>query len=127
VPVDQQVMILYAVTNGLVDDVPTNRVRAFETGFLEYMQTQRPQVGEAIRSTGKMEKDMIEVLVAGVNDYKQTFMAELKSAADAKAAADTATAQAADKPGKGATPKKPVTAPAEKSNTDASKPANPAA
>jgi F-type H+-transporting ATPase subunit alpha len=128
VPVDQQVMILYAVTNGLVDDVPTNRVRAFETGFLEYMRTQRPQVGEAIRSTGKMEKDMIEVLVAGVNDYKKTFMAELKNAADAKAAADTANAQTGEKSNKGATPKKPTAAPAaEKSKTDASKPANPAA
>jgi F-type H+/Na+-transporting ATPase subunit alpha len=31
--VEEQVMIIYAVTNGLIDDVPTNRVRAFELGF----------------------------------------------------------------------------------------------
>jgi DNA replication initiation complex subunit (GINS family) len=75
-----------------------------------------------------MEKDMIEVLVAGVNDYKKTFIAELKNAADAKAAADTANAQTGEKSNKGATPKKPTAAPAaEKSKTDASKPANPAA
>jgi F-type H+-transporting ATPase subunit alpha len=92
------------VTNGLIDDVPTNRVRAFELGFLEYMQTQRPEVGEAIRSSGKLEKDMTEALVAGVNDYKTTFLAQQE---------DTAAAAAAPAP------------PREESNTDTSTPANP--
>jgi F-type H+/Na+-transporting ATPase subunit alpha len=105
VPVDQQVMILYAVTNGLIDDVPTNRVRAFELGFLEYMQTQRPEVGDAIRSTGKLEKDTTEALVNAVNDYKQTFLAQQQEAAK--------------------TPS-PVTT-REESNTDVSTPANPLA
>jgi F-type H+/Na+-transporting ATPase subunit alpha len=105
VPVDQQVMILYAVTNGLIDDVPTNRVRAFELGFLEYMQTQRPEVGDAIRSTGKLEKDTTEALVNAVNDYKQTFLAQQQEAAK--------------------TPS-PVTT-REESDTDVSTPANPLA
>ncbi|MGH7448087.1 MAG: F0F1 ATP synthase subunit alpha, partial [Longimicrobiales bacterium] len=116
VPVDQQVMILYAVTNGLIDDVPTNRVRAFEAAFLEFMQTQRPQTGEAIRSSGKLEKDTIDALVAGVNDFKQTFLAEQQDAV-----AKTAVAQTAERP---KTAESPAT---EKSNTDASTPANPAA
>jgi F-type H+/Na+-transporting ATPase subunit alpha len=105
VPVDQQVMILYAVTNGLIDDVPTNRVRAFELGFLEYMQTQRPEVGDAIRSTGKLEKDTTEALVNAVNDYKQTFLAQQQEAAKTTS---------------------PVTT-REESNTDVSTPANPLA
>jgi F-type H+-transporting ATPase subunit alpha len=133
VPVDQQVMILYAVTNGLIDDVPTNRVRAFESGFLEYMQTQRPQVGEAIRSGGKMEKDTIDALVAGVNDYKQTFLAQQKDAAAAKAAADTAAASTAAKSQAAAAPATEKSnaagksGTAGKSDTDASTPGNPAA
>jgi F-type H+-transporting ATPase subunit alpha len=106
-PVELQVMILYAVTNGLIDDVPTNRVRTFELGFQEYMRTQRPEVGEAIRSSGKLEKDTIDALVAGVNDFKQTFLAQQKDAAAATA---------------------PAPAPAAaKSNTDASTAANPLA
>jgi F-type H+/Na+-transporting ATPase subunit alpha len=54
---EQQVMILYAVTNGLLDDVPVNRVKAFERGFQDFMTTRRPEIGEAIRSSGKLEKD----------------------------------------------------------------------
>jgi F-type H+/Na+-transporting ATPase subunit alpha len=89
-PVEQQVMILYAVTNGMLDDVPTARIRAFELGFHEYMQTQRPQIGEAIRTSGKLEKDTTDALVAGVNDYKQTFLAQLETAkAPPQAAAAT--------------------------------------
>ncbi|HEX6133224.1 MAG TPA: F0F1 ATP synthase subunit alpha [Longimicrobiales bacterium] len=99
-PVEQQVMILYAVTNGLLDDVPTNRVRAFELEFHEYMRAQRPQVGEAVRSTGKLEQDTIDALVAGVNDFKQTFLAQQPAPAGVGAGAaaaersttDTATA-----------------------------------
>src|SRR5687768_10055913 len=66
-PMDKQVMILYAVTNGLLDDVPTNRVRAFELAFHEHMSAQRPQISEAIRTSGKLEKDIAEQLTAAVN------------------------------------------------------------
>jgi F-type H+/Na+-transporting ATPase subunit alpha len=95
--VEQQVMILYAVTNGLIDDVPTNRVRAFELAFHDYMRAQKPEIGETIRSTGKLEKDTTEALVAAINDFKQTFLSEQPApaatrgtAAPARPAADTA-------------------------------------
>jgi F-type H+-transporting ATPase subunit alpha len=107
VPMDKQVMILYAVTNGLLDDVPTARVRAFELAFHEHMSAQRPQIGEAIRTSGKLEKDVAEQLTAAVNDFKQTFLAQDRAAAPAKAA-----------------PNAPAAA---KSNTDKSTAANPAA
>jgi F-type H+/Na+-transporting ATPase subunit alpha len=71
--VEQQVMIIYAVTNGLLDDVPANRIRAFERGFHEYMRSHKPQVGEAIRSTGKLEEETAVALAEGVNTYKQLF------------------------------------------------------
>ncbi|MEX1184353.1 MAG: F0F1 ATP synthase subunit alpha [Gemmatimonadota bacterium] len=79
---EQQVMILYAVTNGLIDDVPTNKVRAFELGFQEYLRTQKPQIGEAIRTTGKLEKETSDALVTAVKDFKQTFLAQQPAAAD---------------------------------------------
>jgi hypothetical protein len=70
--VEQQVMILYAVTNGLIDDIPTARVRAFELGFHEYMRTQKPEIGEAIRSTGKLEKDTAEALTAAPSSSRRS-------------------------------------------------------
>src|SRR3954463_6391899 len=47
--VEQQVMIIFAVTNGFLDEVPVAQVRDWERGFHEFMHTQYPQVGDAIR------------------------------------------------------------------------------
>ena len=44
---EEQVMILYAVTNGFIDDVAVDKVRAWEKGFHEYMKAQFPQVGDS--------------------------------------------------------------------------------
>ncbi|CAN5623923.1 F0F1 ATP synthase subunit alpha [soil metagenome] len=99
--VEQQVMILYAVTNGLLDDVPANRIRAFELGFQEYMHERKPQIGEAIRTSGKLDEATIESLVAAVDEYKQSFTAEqekLTAVANEKAAAATADRANTDAP-----------------------------
>src|SRR5215210_4239944 len=45
-PVENQVMIIYALTNGFIDDVPVNQVRDWEKGFHEFMKTQFPQIGD---------------------------------------------------------------------------------
>jgi F-type H+/Na+-transporting ATPase subunit alpha len=73
---EQQVMILYAVTNGMLDDVPTARVRAFEHAFHEYVSTRKPHISEAIRASGKLEQDTIGALTAAVQEFKEGFLAE---------------------------------------------------
>jgi F-type H+-transporting ATPase subunit alpha len=79
-PFEHQVMIIYAVTNGYLDDVPVQRIRAFEHGFHEYVRANRPQVGDAIRSTGKLDEATTKALVDAVNQYRQTFQADGGSA-----------------------------------------------
>src|SRR5574339_515137 len=49
-PVEQQVMIIFAVTNGLLDDVDVAQLRAWEKGFHEFMAAQKPEIGEEIRN-----------------------------------------------------------------------------
>jgi F-type H+-transporting ATPase subunit alpha len=46
--VEEQVMVIYAVTNGHLDAIPVSRIREWERGFLDYTRTQYPQV--AMRS-----------------------------------------------------------------------------
>src|SRR5216117_2135450 len=41
-PVEKQVAILYAATTGKLDDIPTNRVKEFETQFYRFLETERP-------------------------------------------------------------------------------------
>jgi len=66
-------MIIYAATNGYLDDVPVEQVRAWEHGFHDFMQAQQPEIGAAIRRSGRLEEDTVAELVAAIKEYKQRF------------------------------------------------------
>jgi F-type H+/Na+-transporting ATPase subunit alpha len=68
-PVEQQVMVIYAVTNGFVDDVPTAKVREWERGFLDFMAAQFPQVGERLRTERTLSKEIEADMRRGVEEY----------------------------------------------------------
>src|SRR6185295_4114572 len=55
--VEQQVMIIYAVTNGHLDGVKVSELRAWERGFQEFMAAKFPQVGNGIRTEKQISKD----------------------------------------------------------------------
>src|SRR5690349_9362764 len=55
--VEQQIMIIYAVTNGLLDDVAVKDLRAWEKGFHEFMKAQHPEIGDEIRTKKAMSDD----------------------------------------------------------------------
>ncbi|MDE3171726.1 MAG: F0F1 ATP synthase subunit alpha [Gemmatimonadota bacterium] len=71
-PVEQQVMIIYAVTNGYLDDVETTHIREWERGFHAFISASRPQVGEKIRTQKALTKDIEAELKAALDAYKQT-------------------------------------------------------
>jgi F-type H+-transporting ATPase subunit alpha len=71
-PVEQQVMIIYAVTNGFLDDVPTSDVRNWERGFLEFMNASFPQVGDGLRQAKDLSKELEADLRRGIDGYKKT-------------------------------------------------------
>src|SRR5438445_355747 len=49
-PVERQVMVLFAVTNGYLDDVTPEHIKAWEQGFLDFMTAQHPELGQEIRT-----------------------------------------------------------------------------
>ncbi|MBC7789185.1 MAG: F0F1 ATP synthase subunit alpha [Anaerolineae bacterium] len=91
-PVEQQVMILYAVTNGYLDDVSVPQVREWEKGFLEFMNTQHPQVGDKVRNEKAISKDVEEQLKRAITGFKQ-----LRGDGQASAPADRTPAAAGAK------------------------------
>jgi len=68
-PVEQQVMIIYAVTNGFLDAVSVGNVREWERGFHEYMAANYPQLGDGIRKTKDLGKDTEDALRRGIEAY----------------------------------------------------------
>jgi len=76
----QQVAILFAGTQGLLDDVEVKDIRAFEDGFYNYFDTSAPQVLADIEAKGALAKNLKDetALIDAINDYKQGFLAGLK-------------------------------------------------
>jgi F-type H+-transporting ATPase subunit alpha len=72
-PVEQQVMSVYSGTNGYLDSLPIDRVKAFEKGLLEYLAKNHPAIGEAIRTTKKFEPETEQRLRKAIEDFKASF------------------------------------------------------
>jgi F-type H+-transporting ATPase subunit alpha len=68
--VEQQVVIIYAVTNGFLDDVPVDKIREWQRGFLEYVHAQWPQVGERLRKEREIKKDLEEEIKRAIAAFK---------------------------------------------------------
>ncbi|MBI5301685.1 MAG: F0F1 ATP synthase subunit alpha [Chloroflexi bacterium] len=67
---DRQVMVIYAATNGFMDDVPVDKVRAFETAFLRFMDASHPQIGEKILSAKTIDADSEAALKKAIQEFK---------------------------------------------------------
>jgi F-type H+/Na+-transporting ATPase subunit alpha len=70
-PVEQQIMIIFAVTNGLLDDVAVEHIKAWEQGFQDFMSAQHRDVGEEIRARKVLGDDLAARLRAAIAEYKQ--------------------------------------------------------
>ncbi len=72
----QQVAILFAVTNGYVDEVPVTRVREFEEKFLQYLSSAKPELLKSIQDTKDLPKETADALTKVVEDFKKGFLAK---------------------------------------------------
>jgi F-type H+-transporting ATPase subunit alpha len=69
-PVEQQIMIIFAVTNGFLDDVAEADIREWEKSFLEFMAAQHPDLGEEIRTRKVFSDDLNGRLRKAVEEFK---------------------------------------------------------
>lgn len=70
---EQEVMILFAVNAGLTDEVPLERVNAFEGELLSYLGDTHPEIGQSIAASGRLEDEVTEQLTQAINNFKATF------------------------------------------------------
>ncbi len=96
VPVEKQVMIIFAATNGYLDDVPVELVGAWENGLYRYMDASHQEVGKAIIEQSvvgknKMSEDLLKQLRAAIEEYKQTAAPSSENANQAQTVAPSNT------------------------------------
>lgn len=72
---EKQVVSLWAVVNGHVDDLPVASVGRFEEEWLAYIKAHYNQIFEAIASSKQLADDTVTALKEAVSKFKQTFVA----------------------------------------------------
>jgi F-type H+/Na+-transporting ATPase subunit alpha len=72
-PVERQVVSVWAGTGGYLDDVPVGDVRRFETEFLDYLQRSHDGVYASIRETGELNDDTATVLKDAIGEFRRGF------------------------------------------------------
>ncbi|QBS37204.1 F0F1 ATP synthase subunit alpha [Thermaerobacter sp. FW80] len=75
-PVEEQVVAIYCGVNGYLDDVPVERVRAFEREFLQYLKRFHPEVLESIRTEKEITQENEQRLQAAIQQFKAGFLGE---------------------------------------------------
>ncbi len=72
-PVEYQVIIIYAATQKHLLDIPVENVLRFEKGLFEFIQTKYPEIPEAIRTEKVISDKTEEALVKAINEFKAEF------------------------------------------------------
>ena len=72
-PVQYQVIIIYAVTKKYLLDVPTEDITRFETEFFEFLDTKFPEVPSAIAAEQVISEETEQKLVKALEEFKKTF------------------------------------------------------
>ena len=75
VPMDvsKQVAIIFAAANGLLDDVDIDKVKSFEAGLLESLESQHSGLLDEITKEGKISEDLEKTLLSAIKDFKKGF------------------------------------------------------
>ena len=72
-PVEEQVVVLYAGINGYLDDLPLEAVKRFEKDFLRFMREKHGDVLEDIRNRKEMTEDTEKKLKDALEEFKKEF------------------------------------------------------
>ena len=70
---EREVISVWAGTTGRLDDVPVEDIRRFDAEFLDYVERNKAEILDAIRSTSDLSDDTVSVLEATIEEFKRQF------------------------------------------------------
>ncbi len=75
ISVEHQVMIMYAVNNGYLKDIPVEAIKEFEVEFYRHMDDVHPEVAQGIKATKELSAENEAVLKQALIDFTKSFLA----------------------------------------------------
>jgi F-type H+-transporting ATPase subunit alpha len=71
ISVENQVAILYALTNGFLDDVELEKIKEFENEFYKYMEGQKNEVLKMIAEKKELTEEVVKALEGAIKSFKE--------------------------------------------------------
>ncbi|NIM06094.1 MAG: F0F1 ATP synthase subunit alpha [Armatimonadetes bacterium] len=75
-PMEEQVIVIFAGVNGYIDSLAVEDVKAFETGLLNRMREECPRILHRIKDSGELDEETETNLRQAIEDYKEKFRVE---------------------------------------------------
>ncbi len=72
-PIEDQVAVIFAATQGYLDDIEVDRVDEFNNGLRDFLRAQHPAIGESVRSTKDLTDETTAALHEAIRGYKADF------------------------------------------------------
>ena len=70
---EEQVVSIWTVTNGYMDDIPLDKCRDFESGLLDHVRSRHSGLLEKIKDVGKLDDDTLATMKKAAEEFKSTF------------------------------------------------------
>jgi F-type H+-transporting ATPase subunit alpha len=81
-PLERQIVILFAAVNGFTDDIPVERLRSFETGLYTFMDEHHPVLLAAVRTSGDLSAETETKLRQALTDFRDAFAGAVPAAVE---------------------------------------------
>jgi F-type H+-transporting ATPase subunit alpha len=72
-PVDEQIMLIFAGTQGFLDDLPIEAVKSFEEGFLRYIRAEKQDLKKELMEKKALDDELRAKLTEAATTFKKTF------------------------------------------------------
>lgn len=69
----EEIIVIFAGTNGFLDDIPVARISEFEARYLEYIKSEHAKLLKSIEKDQKITEENIEKLKKAITEFKKTF------------------------------------------------------
>jgi F-type H+-transporting ATPase subunit alpha len=76
--VEKQVLIIFAGTNGVLDDLPVESIRKFEAELYRFVENAHPAILKDLREKKTIDDDLKARINAALKEHKDRFVSELK-------------------------------------------------
>jgi len=83
--VADQIMVIFAATNGYLDDLEVERIGDWEEDFLEWVHSARPEMVEKLQEEKRFADDLEERLADAVEEFGEHFQATREDEEDERA------------------------------------------